>query len=166
MAAGAPVIAMPISAVPEVVGDCALYPEGLSAANLARAMETLAGDHCARDELRSRGLRHAEQFRWENTARATFEVYRQAVLRPSERALRSRRLLQGAILRWAAPAPAGHAGAFGPIGIREAWRELDSAIQARLRRELRRFRPVRLRLARHGQPPKAASDGRAEAVKR
>jgi len=143
MAAGTPVIAMPISAVPEVVGDCALYPVGLSAASLACAMETLARDGGLRDELRSRGLAHVEKFRWENTARATFEVYRSAVLRPTERSLRARRLLREAIMRWAEPDPNasanGQHGASGPPGIREAWSALDVALHAWLRREIRRL---------------------------
>jgi len=143
MAAGTPVIAMPISAVPEVVGDCALYPDGLSAASLARAMESLACDGGLRDELRSRGLAHVEKFRWETTARATLEVYRSAVLRPTERSLRTRRLLREAIMRWAEPDPnalaSGQHGAFGPPGIRDAWRTLDVALHARVRQELRRL---------------------------
>ncbi len=151
MAAATPVIAMPISAVPEVVGDCALYPDGLSAASLARALETLARDGGLRDELCSRGLKHVEKFRWENTARATFDVYRSAVLRPSERSLRMRRLLRDVIMHWADPQSVDFAG--GPrrtaddvaanrsIGIRNAWSALNVALATRLGRELRRFRP-------------------------
>ncbi len=70
MAAGTPVIAMPISAVPEVGGDSVLYPDSLSAVDLARAMETVATNEYLRNDLRERGIRRAEQFRWENTARA------------------------------------------------------------------------------------------------
>ena len=71
MAAGTPVIAMPISAVPEVGGDSVLYPDSLSAVDLARAMETVATNEYLRNDLRERGIRRAEQFRWENTARQT-----------------------------------------------------------------------------------------------
>ncbi len=71
MAAGTPVIAMPISSIPEVAGDCAVYPDGFSSEDLARAMLSVASDAGLRDELRERGLRRAEQFRWEKTARAT-----------------------------------------------------------------------------------------------
>ncbi len=166
MAAGTPVIAVPISAVPEVVGDCALYTDGLSAASLARAMETLVRDHALRDGLRSRGRMYVANFRWEKTARATFEVYRSAVLRPSDRSLRSRRLLREAILKWAEPGPIGQAGDFGPTGIRDAWRMLDGALQARLRRELRRFRPARLRLVRQEQLTEAGRDAPTGALKR
>ena len=41
----------------------------------------------------------AEQFLWEKTARAVLEVYRSAVLRPSERSLQMRRLLGEVIAR-------------------------------------------------------------------
>src|SRR5205085_2804109 len=95
----------PISAVPEVGGDSVLYPDGLSIHDLARAMESLATDDGLRDELRARGLKRVEQFRWEETARATVEVYRTAVLRPSGRSLQMRRHLREAILRWAGPFP-------------------------------------------------------------
>jgi glycosyltransferase involved in cell wall biosynthesis len=150
MAAGTPVIAMPISAVPEVVGDCACYPDGLSPAALARAMAKLASDAALRDGLRQRGLAHVEKFRWHNTATATHEVYRSAVLRPTERSLRARRGLRGAILTWAASdsfpgrtgvgAELGYAGP-APIGIRDSLRALDVAFHSRLRRNLGRLRP-------------------------
>jgi glycosyltransferase involved in cell wall biosynthesis len=140
MAAGTPVIAMPVSAVPEVVGDCAVFPDGLSADCIAAAMQRVALDDRLREDLRSRGLQHVEQFRWENTARATLDVYRSAVFHPFDRSLRSRRHLTRAILSWADPRAAGEPGAFGPIGIRDAWRALDLAVQARLRREIGRLR--------------------------
>jgi glycosyltransferase involved in cell wall biosynthesis len=150
MAAGTPVIAMNISAVPEVVGDCALYPDGLSAASLARAMAILATDSGMRADLRARGLMHVEKFRWEDTARATFEVYRSTVLRPAERSLRLRRQLREAILRWAefdpcAPAIARN-GAFGSPGIRSSWRALDVALRARMRKQLGRLGGMEFRL--------------------
>jgi glycosyltransferase involved in cell wall biosynthesis len=155
MAAGTPVIAMPISAVPEVVGDCVLYPRSLSAASLASAMETLARRAELRAELRSIRLQRLAQFRWESSARATFEAYKTAVLRPSERSLRSRRLLRDSILHWARtdPFPLGmsSSGAIDPIlagrslGVRLAWRAFNSAVQSRLRRDLRRLRRARWR---------------------
>jgi glycosyltransferase involved in cell wall biosynthesis len=135
MAAGTPVIAMHISAVPEVVGDCACYCEGLSPRALAKAMEKLATDAAMREELRRRGLAHIEKFRWQDTALATYEVYRSAVLRPTERALRARHGLRAPVLAWANPDPV--------IGIRAAWRALDASVQARFQKELRRLRPAK-----------------------
>jgi len=149
MAAGTPVIAMPVSAVPEVGGDCVLYPDGLSAVNLAKAMESLATDGNLRERLRTAGLKRVEQFRWEHTARATLEVYRSTVFQPSQRSLQMRRLLRDTIIRWSLPGSlslsggesGSPAGAVPPqsIGIQNAWRALNVAVHTRLRRELRRF---------------------------
>jgi glycosyltransferase involved in cell wall biosynthesis len=143
MAAGTPVIAMPISAVPEVVGDCVLYPDGLAVSDLARAMEVLATDEELRAVFRARGLKRVEEFRWEETARRTYDVYRSAVMRPSERSLRMRAHLRDAILLWGGSLPELTASALWSesMGIRNAWKVLSSALYARLGRELRRFRP-------------------------
>ena len=69
MAAGTPVVAMPFSSVPEVGGDAVLYAEGLSPADLARAMERIAASEELRAELRDRGLKRAFDFRWQQAAR-------------------------------------------------------------------------------------------------
>ena len=151
MAARTPVIAMPISALPEVGGDCVLYPDGLSAAALARAMERLAASEPLRDELREKGAKWVEHFRWEKTALATCDVYRSTVLRPSERSLQIRRLLRDALLGWASKelpwanaAPSDLSSAQMPpsLGVRSAWKSLQIAMGARLKCELRRCRPV------------------------
>jgi hypothetical protein len=145
MAAGIPVIAMPISSVPEAGGDCAIYPGGLSSSDLARAMETVARDEDLRDELRRRGLQRVEQFRWDDTARATVDAYRSAILNPSQRSLQMRRNLRDALMCWGEPAfqplpPASpEPTAPEPLGIRNAWRALNLALHGRLRRELGRF---------------------------
>jgi glycosyltransferase involved in cell wall biosynthesis len=146
MAAGTPVIAMPISSVPEVVGDCALYPGGLSSRDLARAMEAVACDEGLRAEFRDRGLRRVDQFRWEDTARATVAAYRSAIRNPSPRSLQMRRHLQDALMCWGEPIfpPAvlpEPPKAPEPLGIRNAWRALNFALYTRLRRELERFHP-------------------------
>jgi glycosyltransferase involved in cell wall biosynthesis len=148
LAAGTPVIAMPLSAMSEVVADAALYPAGLSPADLAGAMELLASDQGLRAALSERGSRRITQFRWEQTARATFEVYRSTVLKPSERSLRMRRLLQASLIQSAeAQAHAtsrGLAGLIDPmlldssIGIRNAVKVLSVALQARFQREIGR----------------------------
>jgi glycosyltransferase involved in cell wall biosynthesis/GT2 family glycosyltransferase len=158
MACGTPVIAMPVSSVPEVGGDCVLYPEGLSTRDLAHAMESLAADAKLREELRAAGLRRVQEFRWEKTARATLEAYRAAALQPSERSLRMRRLLQDAIILWSGSDSSSlwlgesDSGAAQrrtqSIGIRRAWRALNVALSARLRRELKRFHiPARRKTA-------------------
>jgi glycosyltransferase involved in cell wall biosynthesis len=142
MAAGTPVIAMRISAIPEVAGDCALYPDELSAASLAHAMERLATDVALRRQLREAGLERAQEFRWDVTAQATFDVYRAAVLSPNDRSLKMRRLLRGTILRWSGPhqlvSLVDATGALNPrllrdsVGIRNACKLVRAGLRARL----------------------------------
>ena len=151
MAAGTPVVAMPISAIPEVGGDCVLYSDGLSAASLARAMQRLAADESLRDLLRENGKSRIERFRWEGTACATLEVYRSTILNPAERSLRMRRLLREAINDWSENRPPRVIGESPdcsaatmppPMGIRAASSELYLALRARLARELRHLPAV------------------------
>ena len=97
----------------------------------------------------TRGLERVERFRWETAARKTLEVYRSAVLRPSAHSLDQRRRLRVAILNWAdsvnqqtVPAKsASYHAVVGtePLGIRTAWKALNSALHRRLRREIRRL---------------------------
>ena len=76
MACGAPVVAARNDAAEEVAGSAAVLVDPLDpdaiAAGLAEAVER-------RDELRARGLERAAAFSWADVARATVEVYREAV---------------------------------------------------------------------------------------
>ena len=79
----------------------------------------------------------------ELAAAATFDVYRSAVLRPTERSLEMRRLLGEAIVSWSRPSPyhlsdrddkrphAGHQA----MGVRAAWSSLNAALRRRIGRE-------------------------------
>jgi glycosyltransferase involved in cell wall biosynthesis len=142
MAAGVPVIAMPISAVPEVGGDCVLYPDGLSAEALARAMGRLASDDVLRARLRARGLERVGEFSWERTAQATLDVYRSTVLHPAPRSLAMRRRLRDAILSWSDSVSYLEVVGARPLGIRSAWQALGGALHRRFRREISRLRPA------------------------
>jgi glycosyltransferase involved in cell wall biosynthesis len=75
MACGTPVVAARNEAAEEVAGGAAVLVDALDpdaiAAGLAEAVDR-------RDELRARGLERAAAFRWEDVARATVEVYREA----------------------------------------------------------------------------------------
>ncbi len=154
MAAGTPVIAMPISAVPEVGGGCVLYPDGLSSTALTRAMELIAKDKELRAELSEKGRIRVDELTWEKTARNTLEVYRSTILQPSERSLRMRRLLRDAIVHWsgnrslrssASNSGNSAAGLPAPIGVRQAYRALEAAVRTRFTREIRRFRRITAR---------------------
>jgi glycosyltransferase involved in cell wall biosynthesis len=73
MASGTPVVATPDAAVKEVGGDAILYaqPEEFAGA-VRRAL-------AERDRLVAAGLERARLFSWDETARRTVEVYREAL---------------------------------------------------------------------------------------
>ena len=83
MACGVPVLAASTSCFPEVAGDAALLVDPADPAALAAGIRALAGDAALRDRLSAAGLARAARFTWDATARATLEVYRQAVGEPS-----------------------------------------------------------------------------------
>jgi glycosyltransferase involved in cell wall biosynthesis len=142
MAMGTPVIAMPVSAMPAVCGDAALYPRGLSAEALCCAMERVASEPELRKDLRERGFERVRAYSWEKTAKATFEAYRSTMLSPSERSLRMRRLLRDSIIDWSAKNTRPGTSALATAGIREAGHALLGALRARAHRGLRRRRSL------------------------
>jgi glycosyltransferase involved in cell wall biosynthesis len=77
MAAGIPVIAGNRSALPEVCGDAAELIDARNEDALSSALLKLANDDSRRGELVARGLRRADQFRWENAVENTLAVYRE-----------------------------------------------------------------------------------------
>jgi glycosyltransferase involved in cell wall biosynthesis len=74
MQCGACVIAS--RAVEEAAGDAAIYAG--DAGELARAMAVVCESPERAAEMRAKSLARARQFTWERTARATYEVYREA----------------------------------------------------------------------------------------
>jgi glycosyltransferase involved in cell wall biosynthesis len=76
MACGTPVVTTTAGSIPEVAGDAAILVPVSDAEALAdgvrRALEQ-------RDVLRTAGLARAGQFSWAETARRTFEAYREAL---------------------------------------------------------------------------------------
>jgi glycosyltransferase involved in cell wall biosynthesis len=80
MACGAPVVCSNAGPLPEVAGDAAvlLKPEDPTA--WAVALRDVLTKPRTADELRRRGFERAREFDWEQTALATREVYREALL--------------------------------------------------------------------------------------
>ncbi len=74
MQCGACVIAS--RAVAEAAGDAAIYADGPE--ELARRMRDVLEHPEAAPQWRARSLSRAREFSWERTARATYEVYREA----------------------------------------------------------------------------------------
>ena len=81
MSCGAPVVAGDTPAVAEVSGGAARLFDPRDAGALARALLQLLDDDAARRTLSEAGLRRAAQFSWPRTARATLDVYAEALKR-------------------------------------------------------------------------------------
>ena len=81
MGCGAPVVAGHTPAVAEVSGGAARLFDPRDHAQLARTLLELLDDEAARRALSEAGLRRAAQFSWQRTARATLDVYAEALKR-------------------------------------------------------------------------------------
>jgi glycosyltransferase involved in cell wall biosynthesis len=78
MAAGVPVVATAVGAVPEVVGDAAvLVPPGDPEA-LAEALRAVLLDAEQADDLRRRGRARVAAFDWDRTVDGLVDLYRDA----------------------------------------------------------------------------------------
>jgi glycosyltransferase involved in cell wall biosynthesis len=85
MVCGAPVVAADRTALPEVLGHAALLADPEEVGEFAEAILSLLDHPQRRLELSAAGQRHARQFSWEATARATLEAYRQFAELPAPR---------------------------------------------------------------------------------
>ncbi len=81
MGFGLPVLASTAEAVREVTGDAALHADPYSHDDLVAKIRSLDSDAALRARLVEAGLRRAREFSWERAARATLDVYREAVSR-------------------------------------------------------------------------------------
>lgn len=81
MSCGAPVVAGWTPAVAEVTAGAARLFDPRDHGQLARALLELLDDDTARRALSEAGLRRAAHFSWERTARATLDVYAEALRR-------------------------------------------------------------------------------------
>jgi glycosyltransferase involved in cell wall biosynthesis len=81
MACGAPVIASRIRALEETTGAAALLFNPKNVGDLTGNILELLDNENARRELSAAGQRRAAEFSWEKTARLTFSVYEEALLR-------------------------------------------------------------------------------------
>ncbi|HWS89123.1 MAG TPA: glycosyltransferase family 1 protein [Pyrinomonadaceae bacterium] len=81
MSCGAPVVAGSTPAVAEVTAGAARLFDPRDHTQLTRALLELLDDGAARRALSEAGLSRAAQFSWHNTARATLDVYAEALKR-------------------------------------------------------------------------------------
>ncbi len=79
MASGVPVACSRASSLPEVAGDSAVLFDPMNVDEMAEAIARVAGDGGTRAGLVERGLGRASQFTWEETAKQTLAIYREAL---------------------------------------------------------------------------------------
>jgi GT2 family glycosyltransferase len=119
----------------EIVAEFGLPIEEVAVIPLRAAFDE--SNEVADGSLRDQGPKRAAQLRWEQTARLTLAAYRSAIIRPFERSLRARRLMHDVISSWSAGGYYARSD-LGP-GLRKSWRDLNRALQVRVRREFGRF---------------------------
>jgi glycosyltransferase involved in cell wall biosynthesis len=81
MACGAPVITSRIPSIMETVGTAASLVSPTDVQGLAQAITELLEDENKRSHFASAGIQRAAEFTWEKTARATLDVYEEALRR-------------------------------------------------------------------------------------
>ena len=81
---GLPVITSPVTSLPEVAGEAAVFVDPFDAADMARALTQVLEDEALRERMRERGLKRARTFCWEDTAQVFYEVY-QEICQPRTR---------------------------------------------------------------------------------
>lgn len=75
MSCGTPVIASTHSALPEVLGNCALLVNPHDPKAIAGSIQTLLSDNALREHMSEKGIEWAKNFSWDKTARKTLLVY-------------------------------------------------------------------------------------------
>ena len=75
MAARVPVVAAATGSLPEVLGDAALLVEPTDVEAFADAMERALGNDELRAMLAERGVRQAQRYDWDTTARELLALY-------------------------------------------------------------------------------------------
>jgi glycosyltransferase involved in cell wall biosynthesis len=83
MACGTPVLAFRTASIPEIVGDSACLIEPDSQDELREGLIRLENDGAFCSELAAKGILKAGQYRWEDCAAKTIEVYERVLLRGS-----------------------------------------------------------------------------------
>jgi len=79
MACGVPCVTCRNSSLPEVGGDAAIYVDPMDMDGMATEMERFENGDYDMNELRRKSVAQADNFRWENCAAATIEVYKQCL---------------------------------------------------------------------------------------
>jgi glycosyltransferase involved in cell wall biosynthesis len=78
---GLPVVAARRGALPEVLGEAAVYVDPDDPASIAEGLRVVASDPGLRQRLSDDGVRRAATFRWQAGAERVLEAYREAIAR-------------------------------------------------------------------------------------
>jgi glycosyltransferase involved in cell wall biosynthesis len=81
MAMGCPTIVSTAASIPEVSGDASLYFDPLDKEGLKEQMLKLINNKDLKEELKQKGLAHAENFKWKDTAKSTIKIIEEVVLK-------------------------------------------------------------------------------------
>jgi glycosyltransferase involved in cell wall biosynthesis len=79
MTVGVPVVAANRGELPEVLGDAGLLVDAEDVAGFAEAIDSMINDPVNATSATARGLERARLFSWEESARRTLAVYREAL---------------------------------------------------------------------------------------
>jgi len=75
MSCGTPVVCNPVTSLPEVAGDAALFADASSPDDFAAALHAALIDEGCRADLRQRGYANVKRFSWRRAAEETAHVY-------------------------------------------------------------------------------------------
>lgn len=78
-ACGTPVIVSNVASLPEVCDDCVLYINPDKQDELKDAIEILLKDENLQEVLREKGLKQAQKFSWEDSARKHLELFKKTI---------------------------------------------------------------------------------------
>ncbi|MBN1120535.1 MAG: glycosyltransferase family 4 protein [Anaerolineae bacterium] len=79
MACGTPIACSSTSSVGEIAGNAALTFDPECPGEITAALRQLLNDPALCDDLREKGLAHADRFSWQRAARETWAVYEKAI---------------------------------------------------------------------------------------
>jgi glycosyltransferase involved in cell wall biosynthesis len=82
MACGAPIASSHSAAMPEVIGDAAVFFDPLDIDHMAKVIGLLLDDAKLCQDLSQKALKRAKNFSWEKTAARTLDVIREAADKP------------------------------------------------------------------------------------
>jgi glycosyltransferase involved in cell wall biosynthesis len=80
MACGTPVITSNTTSLSEIAGDAALLVDPHSFEEIGEGIEAILSNDTLRKDLSHRGVKRAQGFRWEETAKKTIQVYGEVLL--------------------------------------------------------------------------------------